>query len=272
MRVANGFAPLVLLSVAIVAACASQPSPPSLSAEPLTVTENGPNPPDGAAVRFDKATLNADRTALTLEFVGGREFDPANPCTNHYFGWAHESDGVLEAKIVDDTPREPGATPVACDAMGFTRRLQVTLERPYDGFRVDDLAGYVHFLRSPDGLARLAGLPPGWTLARESDVQESPTGRWQRTWTRDDGASQLGNSKDTIDLLQAFEGPVRTTGGDEQRQVEVNGTPGVLYRHAPSGELVVVWTIGDDGFALVVNEADFPIEAAIELAESVVAD
>jgi len=204
--------------------------------------------------------------------VGGREYDPANPCSNHYFGWAHEANGILQAKIVDDTPRASGEAPVACDAVGFSRRVQVRLAQPFDGFRVDDLAGYVHLLRSPDGLAELTGLPPGWTLVGESDVQESPTGRWQRRWTRDAAEAEPANSKDTIDLYQSFDGPVNTTGGEEQRQIEVNGEPGLLYRQAPPGELVLVWSIEGDEFALIVNEADFPIDAAIELAESVVAE
>ena len=263
---------LVALSTAVVATCQTGPSDPSQSEEPLAVSENGPVAPPGPAVRFGQATLNGDRSALTLEFIGGREFDRADPCSNHYFGWAHESNGVLEAKIVDDTPQAlaPG-TPVACDAVGHTRRVQVQLAEPFDGTRVQDLAGGVHFVRAPDGLAELTGLPPGWTLVRESNVQESPTGRWQRTWTRDGGSAALGSSKDTIDLYQAFDGPADVTGGDERRQIEVNGGPGVLYRYAPAGELVLVWKLEDDGFALVVNESDFPVEAAIKLAESVVA-
>ena len=98
-------------------------------------------------------------------------------------------------------------------------------------------------------------------------VEESPTGRWQRTWTKG-GAADPGTSKGKIDLYQAFDGPANVTGGDEVRDVQVGGTPAKLYRNT-DGELVLVWTLGTDGLALVVNEADFPSDDAIRLAETV---
>ena len=101
-----------------------------------------------------------------------------------------------------------------------------------------------------------------------ADVEESETGRWQRTWTKG-GAADPASSKGKIDLYQAFDGPANVTGGDEVRDVQVNGTPATLYRNAPDGELVLVWMLGSDGLALVVNEADFPQDEAIRLAETV---
>ena len=81
---------------------------------------------------------------------------------------------------------------------------------------------------------------PGWTLKLERDVEESPTGRWQRTWTRA-GAPDPQTSKGKIDLYQAFGGPADVTGGDEISHVLVNGNDATLYRFAPDGELVLVW-------------------------------
>ena len=230
--------------------------------------ENAAEPPSGGAVSFEKADVSADGLVLTLQFVGGKEYNPTDPCTNHYFGWAHGNGDALDAKIVDDTPpRDPlGGTGVACDAVGYPRTVSIRLESPFHGTRVNDLAGYVHFVRAPEGLAELQ-VPAGWTLVREADVQESPTGRWERTWTLG-GAERTGSSKGTIDFYQSFDGAASVTGGDEQRKIQVNGTPGVLFRQADAGELVIVWLIGKNGLALVVNETDFPIDMAIELAES----
>jgi hypothetical protein len=205
-------------------------------------------------------------TALTLDFVGGKEFDPKDACSNHYFGWAREVAGVLEAKIVDDTPAAVVA-PVACSAVGFGRHVTINLAQPFHGSRVHDAAGYVHFVRAPDGVVELKKVPPNWALVRQDDVEESPTGRWWQQWTL--GGQPPGQgSKGKIDLYQAFGGPAEVTGGEETRTVKVNGSNAMLYRFAPDGELVLVWQLGKDGLALVVNETDFPVDKAIELAES----
>ena len=38
----------------------------------------------------------------------------------------------------------------------------------------------------------------------------------------------------------------------------------------PDGELVLVWTLGTDGLALVANETDFSVGELISLAESAI--
>ena len=260
----------VVLAVALALAGCAEPDGPTPTPSPSANPGNGPMPPVGDAVRFDEVTLSEDGWMLTLTFVGGREYNPRDPCSSHYFGWAHERDGFLEAKIVDDTPPFPNADPnIGCDAMGHGRVVTIDLDSPYRGFRVDDLAGSVHFLRRPDGLAEFA-TPPGWVLVRESDVQESPTGRWLREWTRGE-EPRNGPSIGKIALYQSFGGPAGVSGGEEVSSVRVNGADAVLYRAALDVELVLVGMVGKDGMALVVNEADFPMERAIELAESVIA-
>jgi len=268
MRVAGRLLAVACLVGLVGCANATEPSVGSTPRPSASVgnPENAAEPPLGDAVRFDEADVSEDGLLLTLQFVGGKEYNPTDPCTNHYFGWAHENGVALDAKIIDDTPRRDPVEGTACDAVGHPRTVTIHLDRPFHGTRVNDLAGYVHFVRAPDGLAELK-VPPGWTLVRETDVQESPTARWERTWTLG-GAERTGSSKGTIDFYQAFDGAAGVTGGDEQRQIQVNGTPGVLYRQADAGELVIVWLIGTNGLALVVNETDFPIEMAIELAET----
>ena len=65
---------------------------------------------------------------------------------------------------------------------------------------------------------------------------------------------------------------IEVTGGEQQSEVTVNGQPARMYRHPPTGELVLAWAIGDDGFALVANASDFETDALIALAESVALD
>lgn len=272
IRRAAALAALVLA----VAACGS-PSPtvpPSAigsagegTSEPATSID----PPPGLPVRIDTAAISGDGSTLTVTFIGGKDYDPSDPCTNHYFGWARESEGVLRVKVVDDTPAPPPTAtpqiPFACDLVGYGQSIAIRLDRPFQGFRVEDLAGYVHFLRPPDGLATI-DVPDGWTLAAQRDTEESPGGRWQRTWTKG-GPPDPATSKGQIALYQSFDSPANVTGGDELSGVQVNGAPATLYRNPPDGELALVWTVGGDGMGLIVNEADFPVDDAIRLAETV---
>jgi hypothetical protein len=212
-------------------------------------------PPPGTITRFDTSELAYDSGILNSQFVGGAVYSKTNPYSHEYAGWAEQVGDALEAAVVDVTtpPARPG------DAIGFGRQVTVELPAPFLGSRLIDLAGYVHFVRAPAGLAELRGLPAGWLLRSSGDVQESPTGRWQRTYSRLPNP-EIGMSRNRIDFYQAFDGAAGVTGGEEQRTVTVNGQPAELYRFAPDGELVLVWTLGSDGLALVVNERDFPVE------------
>jgi hypothetical protein len=226
-------------------------------------------PPADRLVAFDAASLSDDGSALTLRFTGGKPFVPGDPCTNAYAGWAAVEDGTLRAAVADVTPPQ-GDGSVECTAEGYERTVVVDLPEPYTGARLGDLAGYVHFLRAPEGLAEVRGLEPGWDLLWEGDVSGSRTGRWQRTWTpRQELPAQPGPGR--IDLYQAFGGPVEVTGGDGVGEpATVNGTPATLYRWPPAGELVLVWSIGGTELALVANQGDFSEPDVIRLAESVV--
>jgi hypothetical protein len=68
---------------------------------------------------------------------------------------------------------------------------------------------------------------------------------------------------------QAFDGPVGTTGGDPQTPVDVNGQSASFSLYEPTGEMVLVWSLGADELALVGILDDFSREEFIELAESV---
>jgi hypothetical protein len=238
-------------------------APASIEPEATPAPTPKTTPPPGTITRFDTAELANDSRLLNIQFVGGAVYSKTNPYSHEYAGWAEQVGEALEAAVVDVTtpPARPG------DAIGFGRQVTVELPAPFLGSRLIDLAGYVHFVRAPAGLAELRGLPAGWLLRSSGDVQESPTGRWQRTYSRLPNP-EIGTSRNRIDFYQAFDGAAGVTGGEEQRTVTVNGQPAELYRFAPDGELVLVWTLGSDGLALVVNERDFPVERLIALAES----
>ena len=255
---------LVACSLGPVTPGTPSPVPTTTPATPIQTTSvPSTTPPPGVLTRFDTAELTDAGRRLTLHFVGGAVYKASDRCSHDYAGWAEQVGDVLEVAVVDVTPHKP----VACDAIGYGRSLSIQLAGPFVGSRLNDLAGYVHFVRAPDGLLELRGLPVGWLLRAEGDVEESPTGRWQRTYSPQPNP-RTGTSRNRIDFYQAFDGPAGVTGGDEQRTVTVNGQNSTLYRFAPDGELVLVWAVGPDGLALVVNEADFSVGQLISLAES----
>ena len=243
---------------------------PDVTATPAPTARPQPSgaPTPAATGRFDTVALSPDGRTVTITFAGGKPYRADDPCSNAYEAWAQVAGDTLYVTVVDVTPAGPdGETPGPCDAMAYGRTVAVTLPEPFAGYRVQDLAGYVHFLRAPPGLAELAGLPDPWRLTSEADVDSSPTGRWVRTWTLD-GDTAEGPGR--LDLYQAFAGPADVMGGDSGRPVPVHGTPATLYRYEPTGELVLVWSLEGDGLALVANEADFTEAALIRLAESAV--
>jgi len=247
---------LILLSVSVSMGCGAAELPP-VNVRPPQI------------VRFDRVELSDDSLAVRVDFIGARAFDPDDSCTHDYGMETAMIDDVLEITLTQLPHPLEGAAPegVLCTAEGHPRQAVATLEEPFLGTTVRDRAGYVHFVRRPAGLVELEAIPAGWTLRRERSVEESPTGRWHRTWDR--GAVVQEGFPGSLGLYQSFGSPAGVSGGEEIRVVEVRGEPATLYR-APHGELILVWEFEGDGLALDANEADFTVEALIELATSTV--
>lgn len=280
---------LALAVALILAACSgsvptatNSPGTPSPDVSPSTATETVPPasstptpiaeepswPPqpnrDFRYVSISQLTLSKDGRRIKLDFVGGRPYSPNDPCSVDYAATVAVVEEVLEVGV-QESRRPAPSEGTACDAMGHARSLEVRLDEPFTGSVWRDLNGYVHFLAPPDGLVELAGLPDGWELRAQRDVEDSPTGRWERTYSPD---PSLADETKSVVLYQSFDGPVNVTGGSEESQVVVNGRPATLYRHAPNGELVLVWRLGNDGLALVAYEQQLSIDELIDLAES----
>ncbi len=243
---------------ATLAACGVVPLP--IGGEPAPLPDR--------PVSFENVIPAEDGRSVRVDFVGGQEFDPDNPCSVAYKGTAEVIDEELEVGIFAE--RHPKSLPpdTGCDAIGHPRTLTLQLEQPFDGTVVRDLAGQVFSLEPPAGLAHVGALPHGWELRREGNVLGSSTPRWERVWSPDpDPWPAEGDSM--LTLIQAFGGPVNTTGGDIQPSVEINGQRATFYLHPPTGEMVVVWELGDDELALVGNLDTFSETEFVALAESV---
>lgn len=235
---------------------ASVVEPPSWSPEPTQ---------DARFVPIGSLELSQDGRHIKVDFTGAAAYSANDPCSADYSATTAVADGVLEVGIFQSRPPNP-VEPRPCDAIGLGRSLDVALGEPFTGSAWRDLYGpYLHFLSRPEGLVELSGLPVGWALRAERDVEQSPTGRWERTYSPD---ASLADETKTVVLYQSFDGPVNVTGGTEERQVEVDGQTATLYRWPPNGELVLVWRLGTDGLALVAYEREFSTDELIELAES----
>ncbi len=269
----------ILAAALLLAACSvagstapasvGAPEPSPIGTTATSVAEPSPWAPepthDARFVPIGGLELSEDGRRVKVDFTGAAAFSPDDPCSADYSATTAVADGVLEVGIFQSRPPRPEEPP-SCDAIGFGRSLDVVLGEPFTGSAWRDLYGpYLHFLARPDGLVELTGLPAGWALRAERDVEGSPTGRWERTYTPD--AASADETK-TVVLYQSFDGPVNVTGGTEERQVEVNGQPATLYRWPPNGELVLVWRLGDDGLALVGYESEFSADELVDLAES----
>ena len=205
---------------------------------------------------------------LTLHFVGGRPYDPNDPCSVAYAGWAQPDGADLDAAIIDVTPPSAGG-PVTCDLMGHARTVTVPLAQPFLGARVRDLAGDASFVRRPDGLDVLHGLPPGWDLRSEGDVGGSESGRWLRAYAPV-AQPDLSTSRGHLDFYESFGSQVAISCGctGTEQIVQVNGKEAHLSLCGSDGELILEWPVGATDLALDANAADFSIGALIKLAES----
>jgi hypothetical protein len=223
--------------------------------------------PDGP-IRFETVQLADGGLSVRADFVGGREFDPADPCSVAYEGAAEIVDRELVIGIFAKQHPMPLAPNQGCDAMGHSRSLTFALDEPFEGSVVRDLAGGALFLEPPTGLATIGLLPEGWLLRREENVPHGTAPRWERTWSPDpDPWPAEGDSM--LTLLQAFGGPVEATGAEPQPPVRINGQEAEFWIHPPTGEMVLVWSFGDDEVALVGYLADFTQEEFVDIAESV---
>ena len=249
---ATSVAALVGLIVLLAGGCAPGPSP---STEPSA----------GSIVSFQQAEIADGGSVLTLQFVGGPPYDPQDPCSSAYSGWARRDGNDLDAAVVNLTPPSTGA----CSLVGFGRTVSVALAQPFLGSRVHDLAGGTHFVRRPDDALQLHGLPTGWTLQAEEDGEVGAEGQWVQTFST---AALIpdGTTLHKLALYQTFGEPSTVAIGvpDEGVHVTVNGTSATLHGPVADGEMLLEWQRGSDGLALDANSADFSPAELIALAES----
>ena len=241
----------------------------TLAACSAVTTVVGQDPPE--PLRLDNAILADDLQSVRVEFTGGPEFDPTDPCSSAYEATATIAGDELEVGVFPVPHPDPIPDGMGCDAMGHERTLVIRLEEPFTGSVIRDLSGQVvEFLDRPTGLAQIGSLPAGWELRREGDIVGMPTRTWRRVWSPD--ADPWPSEGDpTLTLYQALGGPLGgdAPGGEVQPGVVVNGRHATLYLHRSTGAMTLIWSLGADELALDGYRADFSKAELIEVAESI---
>lgn len=248
------------------------PASPATVAPIVPPTAVASLPATSAWTRFESAAISEGNRLLTLHFYGGLPYDPSDPCSVAYAGWAQPDGPDLVAAVINVTPLRataaPISPPVACPAFAVNGTVTVPLARPFLGARVRDLAGGASFVRRPDGLVVLHGLPPGWSLRSEGDVAESQTGRWLRTYAPV-SKPDLSTSRGHLDFYESFGSEVAIScgGTGTEQVVQVNGKEAHMALCGPDGELILEWPVGSNDLTVDANAADFSIGTLIKLAD-----
>ena len=125
-------------------------------------------------VRVEAVTLSDDRRSVRLDFVGGPEFAPDNPCSVAYQATARVVGDELEVAVFPEQHPMPLPEGHGCSDAGHSRTVVVSLDEPFGGTRVRDLAGQVIRLAPPaessngSPVTRASAAPP-------TPPQPSPT-------------------------------------------------------------------------------------------------
>lgn len=234
---------------------------------PVAIDRSHAPIPDGP-ISFEGVTLVDDGRSVRVDFIGGPEFDPNDPCSIAYEGTAEVVGEELRIGIFAIQHPMPLPPEQGCASMGYSRSIVLSLSEPFEGSVIRDLAGGVLFLEAPPGLATIGELPDGWELRREGNILGGTAPRWERVWSPDPDPSPAQGDSMLI-LIQAFGGPVEATGSEPQRAVLVNGRDAAYWMHPATGEMLLVWSLGDDELALVGYLEDFTEAEFIGLAGSV---
>jgi hypothetical protein len=102
---------------------------------------------DVAPTPIERAALSEDGRWVALEFTGGPEFDPDDPCSVEYEASVDIVHGELQIGLFALAHPRPVPDGWGCEAMGHARRMVVELAAPYEGDELRDLSGGTVTLR-----------------------------------------------------------------------------------------------------------------------------
>ena len=227
-------------------------------------------PPSGDLVEIHDAVISDDSLSLTIAFTGGSAYSPDDFCSTDFAPWVAPNGHALDVAVVVDQHPERGTAPpdLLCVGVGHGYTYHLLLARPFAGSTIHDLSGGTLWVREPPGLVMPGLLPNDWQLQRSEDAPTARPSLWTRVYAAGHIAAPNRGAGQLV-LYQAFGAATNIGGGTERQALDVNGAPAVLLRDPSFGELLLQWTVGGDGVALVANEADLTIDQLLEIARAV---
>ena len=235
-------------------------------------------PAEGRTVRIDRATLSADGQLLTVEFVGGKAFDPANPCSEAYEPWVGPGEPDLAVAIVE-LPHGLSVFGRSCSAEGYVHRYGLRLGDPFTGTTVNDAGGGALLVGPRPDTAAPERLPTGWTLRLAQADEPGPPPTWVAVYAPADIATDPPfEGPGRLVLYQAFGLTGDWSDNRAEKSRERGGRPVAvtvadramtLWDDPSTGELLLAWTLDGRSLALVGNRADLGPDELVRIAEGV---
>jgi hypothetical protein len=235
-------------------------------------------PAEGRTVRIDRATLSADRLLLTVEFVGGKSFDPTNPCSEAYEPWVGSGEPELAVAIVE-LPHGLSVFGRSCTSEGYLHTYGLRLRDPFPGTTVDDAGGGTLLVGARPDTAAPERLPDGWAVRLAQAEEPGPPPIWVAVYAPAPIAAEPPfEGPGRIVLYQAFgvTGEWSDTRAEKSRErggrpiaVTVSGQRIALWDDPGTGELLLAWTLDGRSMALVGNRADLSPDELVRIAEGV---
>ena len=273
------------LAAGTVAACtggpraqAGEPGASDSGLERIFGPEYPARPPEGRTVRIDRATLSADRQVLTVEFVGGKAFDPADPCSEAYEPWVGPDGPELAVAIVE-LPQGLSPFGRSCTAVGYVHTYGLRLLDPFGGTTVNDAGGGALLVGARPDTAAPEHLPDGWTLRQSVAQEPGPPPTWIAVYATGDIAREPPfEGPGRLVLYQAFgaTGEWSDTRAEKSRErggrpisVTVSGQHTTVWDDPSTGELLLAWMLDGRSMALVGNRADLSPDELVRIAEGV---
>lgn len=236
-----------------------------------TVARNHDGSGVGDPIGVSYLRLSDDRLTVQLEFQSsGGPFEPRDRCSTDHAVTGVFHDNILEVEIVvtkgighDHIDLLGLSYDQDCLGTIYDRTIELELQEPFTGSEIRDAtSGYRLLFDRPDGLAQLTGLPEGWILRVESGAPLVHRGGWIRVYSPADDPSK------EVVLVQAFGQDARVWATfTYPEEITIGSVSGQLTT-INTGEQVLLWREGTDGFALFAYEAVFSLEELVELAES----
>ena len=86
----------------------------------------------GGPFQWTRATTDDGERVLTIDFVGGAEYEPANSCTVRYATTVTETDQSVTVLVSGWSPPPPTPTslPYECPLLGYPRSVTVNVNEP----------------------------------------------------------------------------------------------------------------------------------------------